>query len=91
MTGTIAELNWEMTQSRKVFREVDERLMKLGLEQSLKYIINIPSVEFNLSSEEAEKIKGIYSGVSILAKEIGIDTSEYDLKFNEELNRYTRT
>jgi len=80
-----------LRKKRKDIQKVDEAVMRRGLEESLKYVLNMASRGLFLSSGSAEEIREIYSGVSMLAKEIGIDTSEYDLKFDERLKKYTKT
>lgn len=76
---------------RKDRQKVDEAVMKRGLEESLKFVINMTLAGVSLTPGSAEEIKEIYSGVSMLANEIGIDTSEYDLTFEKQLKEYTRT
>ncbi len=87
----IIKIHRILREKRKDIQKVDEVAMRRGLEESLKYVINMASGGLFLSSGSAEEIKGIYSGVSMLAREIGIDTSEYDLKFDERLKKYTKT
>jgi len=86
---TLGEAIHSQNESRKVFPKVDEIAMKIGLEEALKYIINIPPVEFNLSQERAREIKEIYSAVSRMARQSGIDTRDYDLTFDRQLKEHT--
>ncbi len=90
MARTLGELNFEMTERRKVFREVDELAMKLGLEETLKYLINVPAVEFTVNIERAQELKQMYSQVSRLAQNLGINTQDYDLTFSRQLKEHTQ-
>jgi len=87
---TLGEAIHSQTERRKIFPKVDETAMKMGLEEALKYIINIPPVEFNLSQERARELTEMYSAVSRLAKKAGINTQDYDLTFERQLREHTR-
>ncbi len=86
--GTLAELNFEMTERRKVFKEVDELAIKLGLEEALKYLINTPAVEFTITPERADELRQMYAQLSKLAQGMRIDTRDYDLTFSRQLEEY---
>jgi len=90
MAGTIAELLHEMTERRKVFRDVDETAIQIGLGETLKYLINSPPVEFTITKERAKELRQMYNQVSKLAQIFRVDTRSYDAAFSRQLEENTR-